>query len=494
MQLINCKIYYISGENKIYTTELKNDDYTITISTDNNALTANMQTSGNFRDFKIEFYLKIDSKFDKYFTNGYQTWIPSLRLTENEKPNKFFKFLTKNMTKGTGTEYIGEYSTIYDSNSSYGLCYFKEKNVDNCLIFASKDEIITFTKFNYDFERSVLKITRDFKGISINKNTQLINLFEIEGEKNIAFETLKNTLDTENKTNTQEKLFAYNTFSEFDNKISENIIIDKIHTLQNKYNLFIVGDGYSDNGYDVFTIDKKRFPNGMTKIVENIHAKEIKAGFWFAPFAISPLSKSYPNYQNLIVKENNKPVVTCPFWGGAFALDITNPASFDYLKSMFDLICNEWNFDVLFIDGVYLAGSVPHDEKTQAMLINDAIEMIQKLVPSGKQVILGGVPFLSAIGKCDYINISLDTNKNWLNITSKLSPEFPTSQKSNIKNLVNKKYMDYIYPCIYSVPNSKKIKSTLLNSITGIAQNIIVPDDLITPTTYPSKVKVSKSL
>ena len=45
MQLINCKMSYIIGDNIVKTTELKNNDYTLNIQTNNNILSANIETN-----------------------------------------------------------------------------------------------------------------------------------------------------------------------------------------------------------------------------------------------------------------------------------------------------------------------------------------------------------------------------------------------------------------------------------------------------------------
>lgn len=491
MQIINCKMSYIFGDNIIFTTELKNNDYKIDIETSGDILSANMQTNKDFRDFKIEFYLKIDKKYTTLITNGYQTWIPAHKLSENKKPSKIGNFIIKNIYKGTGLEYISDFNDDKTVSSSYGFCYLKENNSDNILLFASLDEKDTFTKFNYDFERNVLKIIRDFKGSSINKNFNLIKLIKIEENYDNAVNKLKELYKINDDNKAQKRLIADSTFSEYGNKINEEIINSKIHRLQKDYQMFIVGDGYSVNGYDLFSIDCKRFPKGLKSIVDNIHTKGIKACLWIAPFAISPLSKSFSKYQDLVVKQNEKPVTTCPFWNNSYSLDITKNESIEYLKNLFDLIINDWGFDAIYCDCMYMAGSVPIQGKTSAMLINDAINLIRELT-KGTTLILGGVPFLSAVNNCDYISISPDTKNNWNSPFDKLLPEFPLSIKSNVKGLIHKKILDDLYFSICTIPNNKKIKSKLLSLIAANCRNLIIPENVLKQTTYPAKFKLNE--
>lgn len=488
MQLINCKMSYIIGDNIVKTTELKNNDYTLNIQTKNNILSANIETNKEFCDFKIEFYLKIDNKYKEFITNGMHTWLPSFKLNKNKNENKVIKLLQKYLYKGTGLDNVSNnQNNLY---SSYGFCYFKQSNSDEILLFASLTEEDTFTSFSYDFERCILKVVRDFKGFSINKNFALIKLVEIENVFDTVLSLLKTSLKIDNDKLNKNKIIAYNTFSEFKCNISEKIIKNKIHNLQNNYNMFIIGDGYSSNGYDLFNLDNKRFPRGFKPITDNFHEKEIKAGLWVAPFAISPLSKSYTKYQDLVIKQNNKPVITCPFWDGCYSLDITNSDSIQYLKDLFNLIINEWGFDTIYCDCMYMAGCLPTNGKTTAMLIDDGIKLIRKLT-TGCTLILGGVPFLSGINNCDYISIALDANNCWYNVSDILSPELPTSAKSSLNSLVYKKILNEIYPSIYTIPNNKKIKHKLINLIANSTDNLIIPDNLIKETTYPTKINLN---
>ena len=61
MQLINTKISYELGETEVFTTQLNNNDYSIDIHIKENLLKANISTSKQLHNFKINFYIKIDS-------------------------------------------------------------------------------------------------------------------------------------------------------------------------------------------------------------------------------------------------------------------------------------------------------------------------------------------------------------------------------------------------------------------------------------------------
>lgn len=486
MQLINCKISYQLGNNIIYTTQLNNNDFALNIHIKENNAKANIHTNKDLYNFNIDFYFKIDKKFSTLITNGYQTWSPSLKVKGNSNKPMFFKNLTSKITRGSGFDYLGEYGEEYDKNASFGMCYFKEENSKNCLIFVSLNEKDTFTKYTYDFDRNMLKINRNFKGYSVNKNMEIANILYVQDEHSKAIERIKIALNCQDMQN--EKLFVYNTFNEYGNAISGQIINNKIYTIENFYNAFIIGDGYSTTAYDLFDIDKKRFKNGFKSIVDNIHQKGLKAGIWIAPFAISPLAKSFANNQDSVLKLNEKPPITCPFWEGANSLDITLQNSKDYIKTIFEQISN-WGFDIIYCDCMYMAGCVPVSGKTQAMLIDEGIQLIKKYA-AGKILIFGGVPFLSAINNCDYISLSADSKNVWNNPFGFISPELPLSSKSALKQLPTKRYLQDFYPCICSIPNNSKIKAPLINTILNSFDNIIINSSQITSKTYPNKINI----
>lgn len=528
MQLINTKISYELGETEVFTTQLNNNDYSIDIHIKENLLKANISTSKQLHNFKINFYIKIDSNYCEFLTNGYQTWMPSQKIFENGKNCPLKNKMLAKITKGTGLDYLGEYNKPYYKEASFGLCYFKTKDNSKTLLFCSLNECDTFTKYTFDFERHILKISREFYGYSINKNMEIANIILIENNYYEAFAKLKEILNNNNNLNATayengktedenaqnnsvctkdeqnidyeyiittnarqdipKRIIGYNTFCEFKNNISQQLINNKIYSINKIYNTFFIGDGYSEKSCDIFNIDNKRFPTGLKPIVDSIHEKGIKAGIWIAPFAISPLSQSFSKYADIALKQNNKQAVTCPFWNGAYSIDITLPASQEYLKNMFDIII-ECGFDIIYCDCIYLAGSIPTGGKTQAMLISDAIKLIKKFA-SGKTLILGGVPFLTAFGNCDFISISYEPKNIWQNPLDFLSPQMPISSKSNVQNLPLKKYMDLLHPCIYTIPDSKKIKTKLVNYIAHNFSNIITSDKHIISTTYPSQIKL----
>ncbi len=528
MQLINTKISYELGETEVFTTQLNNNDYSIDIHIKENLLKANISTSKELHNFKINFYIKIDSNYCEFLTNGYQTWMPSQKIFENGKNCPLKNKMLAKITKGTGLDYLGEYNKPYYKEASFGLCYFKTKDNSKTLLFCSLNECDTFTKYTFDFERHILKISREFYGYSINKNMEIANIILIENNYYEAFAKLKEILNNNNnlnatsykkgkiddentqkdlaytkdsqniehdnisttnaRQNTSKRIIGYNTFCEFKNNISQQIINNKIYSINKIYNTFFIGDGYSEKSCDIFNIDNKRFPTGLKPIVDSIHEKGIKAGIWIAPFAISPLSQSFSKYADIALKQNNKQAVTCPFWNGAYSIDITLPASQEYLKNMFDIII-ECEFDIIYCDCIYLAGSIPTGGKTQAMLINDAVKLIKKFA-CDKTLIFGGVPYLSAYGNCDFINISSEPKNIWQNPLDFLSPQMPISSKSNVQNLPLKKYMDLLHSCIYTIPDSKKIKTKLVNYIAHNFSNIMTSDKHIIPTTYPSQIKL----
>lgn len=476
MQPINCKISFKQGDSKIYSTLLKTEYYKISTKYDEDSFCSAIFTQNELRDFCIQYYFQVDEIYDSFVAQGFHTNLPSVKIDKTTHPNKLSQLISKNILSGTGYEFSAEYDRCYDKNVSFGLCLLRSSCSSQTLLICSLNESDTFTKFEFDTAHKTLKITRDFTGYSVNTHRELLSLAFYEGEYNDAISHIKGSLNCSDDCDKNYVIF--DTFTEFGCNINEKLLINKIHTLQNDYNVFMIGDGYSRKGADILDVDNRLFPSGFSTIVDKIHEMQKLAAIWIAPFAVSPQSPNFSNVQDLIVKQGEKSPVTSPYWGGAHSLDITKDGSREHVKSLIDAAI-DFGFDIIFCDCIYLAGCIPHDGKTQAMLIRDAISQIQKFA-QGKQLILGGVPFLSAVSNCDLICLSPASTRHWRSPQSVLSPVLPSGGKASLTSLTNKKVLDDLAPCIATLPNCAKIKRTLASSLKNCYKNIVLPQRFVT--------------
>ena len=119
------------------------------------------------------------------------------------------------------------------------------------------------------------------------------------------------------------------------------------------------------------------------------------------------MAKEHPDW--LIKHENGKPMVGCIAWGGAYTFDIYNEEVREYLRHVFDVVLNEWGYDMVKLDFLYSQCIKPRHGKSRGEIMCDAMEFLRECV--GDKLFLGcGVPMGPAIGICDACRISCDVD------------------------------------------------------------------------------------
>ncbi len=108
------------------------------------------------------------------------------------------------------------------------------------------------------------------------------------------------------------------------------------------------------------------FPNGMKPVVEQIHAKGLKAGIRLAPFSVNldaDLMSAHPEY--FLHSSRNKPArVALPESGTEVAmLDVSHPGAQTYIRTRLQKVVDEWGFDLVKVDlSDYAAGPLSEPE------------------------------------------------------------------------------------------------------------------------------------
>ena len=102
-------------------------------------------------------------------------------------------------------------------------------------------------------------------------------------------------------------------------------------------------------------------------------------------------------------------MVGCIAWGGAYTFDIYNEEVREYLRKVFDVVLNEWGYDMVKLDFLYSQCIKPRHGKSRGEIMCDAMAFLRECV--GDKLILGcGVPIGAAIGVVDACRISCDVD------------------------------------------------------------------------------------
>ena len=359
---------------------------------------------------------------DLFFANGYQAWTTTREFSRDDT----FKGLIKaaGITKfvkhfaGLSGDYHFESYGEKGKFHGYTYCYFREKGENEIKLYGSKHERNGFTVFAVDMNGEKFTIKKDVEGLSLKagQEYEIFDIAIIKGDMDDVMD--KYFFDFVGcKKPAIKHLSGYTSWYNYFQNISEEIILRDLNGLDRaseEVNIFQVDDGYQEAVGDWLLTDRKKFPNGMKYIADAIHDKGYKAGIWLAPFSAqvsSKLAKEHPDWL-LRHNRNGQKMLGCQGWGGAYTIDIYNPDARAYIKKVFDVVLNEWGFDMVKLDFLYSQCIEPRNGKTRGEIMCDGVDLLREAC--GDKWILGcGVPLGACMGIFDACRISCDASKNW---------------------------------------------------------------------------------
>ncbi len=454
---------YLIGKVAVKQNELEGRGFSVKLDVSKDAIKCVLVAKSDItmKSFEIETKKDFDDD-DLFFANGYQAWTTSREFSKHDTfkglikaagINKFLKHFA-----GLSGDYHFESYGEEGKFHAYTYCYFREKGEREIKLYGSKHERTGFTIFAVDMKEDKFIIRKDVEALSL-KAGQEYEIFDIAIIKGDMDEVMdKYFFDFVGcKKPAIKHLSGYTSWYNYFQNISEEIILRDLNGLDRaseEVNIFQVDDGYQQAVGDWLLIDEKKFPNGMKYIADEIHKKGYKAGIWLAPFSAqvsSKLAKEHPDWL-LTHNRNGKKMLGCQGWGGAYTIDIYNPDAREYIKKVFDVVLNEWGFDMVKLDFLYSQCIEPRNGKTRGEIMCDGVDLLREAC--GDKWILGcGVPIGACMGIFDACRISCDASKNWkfkiekglaindLVASIRINCENPSSQNAII-NTVFRNHLD----------------------------------------------------
>lgn len=420
--LIFYDIVYSAGGTEHICTASECEHFELKTNIENDVLSVYLEPkcSVEFKSFSIRIPRNISGK-DRMFVNGYQSWTDSMEYAPNDKMDELTK-LTEVLVKNPPLKQMGlpksgdslfwHYPRV--GGVFYGWSYGYIRNENNVEIYGSLDERCGFTAITFDCNKNCVVISKDLEGVTYRKNAKILELAVISGEYDSAFDEYFAKMGVTSREN--KRRTGYTTWYNYYGGITEQIVNRDLNSIANQdthFDCFQIDDGYQENIGDWLITDKKKFPNGMKKIAEDIHSHNMIAGLWLAPFAGTRKSKLFSNHPEWFIKdENGRPYNTGHNWGGFYSLDIYNKDARKYIMNVFDTVLNDWGYDLVKLDFLYGACVRPMYNKTRGEIMCDAMDLLREAC--GDKLILGcGVPLMPAFGKVDYCRIGADISLKW---------------------------------------------------------------------------------
>ncbi len=356
------------------------------------------------------------SKNGRILLNGYQSWTETREMTDDYRMYGLRR-IPKAAIKYFGINRYGDYHIIdYTGRKGdlHGFSYGYIRRGDTIDFIGSLNERTGYTILRYDAKKQHLCIEKDCAGLVVTGDYELFSLAFLSGSDDEVFDRWFAMMGIDKPRH--KPLRGYTSWYNYYPNINEEIITRDINGMRNlplEPEIFQIDDGYQTAVGDWLSIDKKKFPNGLKPIVEQIHSDGMLAGLWLAPFLCEIKSEIYKTKKDWILRDGNGEMVYAGRnWSGSYALDLGNPEVRAYLKTVFDTVLNDFGFDFVKLDFLYAAAYLNTAEKTRGQYMCEAMDLLRELV--GEKFILGcGVPLWPSFGKVDYCRIGCDVGLDW---------------------------------------------------------------------------------
>lgn len=382
----------------------------------------------------IEFYLSAVKKYaddELFFANGYQSWTTSKEFGRNDTLEGISKLAGVTEKTKALAEISGDYSFAQYGKKgvfhSYTYTYFRIG--DRVELFGSRNERYGYTVFSTDYGFNKFAIAKDVEGLEAEDEIILLDVVSFKGGYDEVFDSYFGSMNLRKpKAN---RLSGYTSWYNYFQKIDEKIILRDLNGLdraKDSVSIFQIDDGYESKVGDWLIPDYRKFPNGMKPIADAIHEKGYLAGIWIAPFSAQKSSLIAKAHSEWLVKDNatGKPLLGCVGWGGAYTLDIYNGEAREYIRNFFNIILNDWGFDMVKLDFLYSEAMQPRNGKSRGRIMCEAMDFLRECVGEDKLILGCGVPLGPSFGVVDACRISCD-------VDLKYSPKYYNKMGINLE-------------------------------------------------------------
>lgn len=395
-------------------------------------------------DMKFSYDYK---EYSKIFSNGYESWTDSREFFKNESIRGISKLVPKSIIEKNALDIYGDYTFkeyMRKNGNIHGFTYSYIRNNEDYYLIGSLTERNGYTIINHDTNKNIITIEKDCEGISLNNTYNIFDMVFLNGKEDDVFDEYFENMNIQKVR--VDKMNGYTSWYNHYQNISEDIILDNLNSIYNsdmKLDIFQIDDGFQTAVGDWLSIDKNKFPNGMKKTCDEIRSKGMIPGLWLAPFACefkSDIAKNHPEW--LLKKKDGSFYSGGCNWGGFYILDVCNKEVRDYIKNVFDVVINEWGFELLKLDFLYATAIIPRDNKSRGQIMCEAMDFLREC--AGDKLILGcGVPLGPAFGKVDFCrigcDIGLDYDDKWY---MRLLHRERVSTKNALINTIGRRHLN----------------------------------------------------
>jgi hypothetical protein len=134
-----------------------------------------------------------------------------------------------------------------------------------------------------------------------------------------------------------------------------------------------------------FLHPNEKFPGGMAPVAQQTRDQGLIPGIWYMPFSGDADDPAFAAVLDLFVKDIKTGKPFDAKWGGN-PFDLSNPKALDYVRNMAHVICKDWGYGYLKIDGLwsglavaqkYIATEYSPDRIGDAQLSDPSVTQVQ---------------------------------------------------------------------------------------------------------------------
>ena len=363
-----------------------------------------------------------DALSNSFFVNGFQSWTESKERYAEENIPDLSKIAKPLMAM------YGDYNfaqTKHEKGEIWGWNYGYERFTGDSLLFiASLDEKKGYTQITFDLkgeptklEKSKIIVRKELEKAVWKKGDYVaMEILVVNGTEKTCFDTyFTQGKFPKSKLSPQT---GWTSWYNYYTNISEAIIKENVAAFaqaKTPIQYVQIDDGWQEGVGDWLRVNEK-FPLGMRYLAQTIHRENYKAGLWLAPFICERKSLIFQKHADWILHDEKGKKVKAGFnpgWSGEFyALDFYNPEVRNYLKTVFQTVLEEWEFDMVKLDFLYGVAIIPQKGKSRGEIMWEAMHFLRECC--GEKQILGcGVPLNAAMFTTDFCRIGADIGLDW---------------------------------------------------------------------------------
>lgn len=391
------------------------------------------------------FAYKFDPS-DRFFGNGYQAWTTSREYARWDKMQDVIPIAVgplRNLAGISADTRFVEYPK--KAGEFFSHCYTYIRNGKNVFLAGSLSERQGFTVIYADMNRDTLTFSKDVEGVTVSEDYELFDMVMFNGDYDTVFDRYFAAMNIGKPR--IDHMSGYTSWYNYFQNIDQKIILRDLNALncvKDSVSVFQVDDGYETFVGDWLYPNPEKFPDGMKHIADEVHKKGYKAGIWLAPFNLQIKSRTFAKHSDWVIKDKKgNPILGVVAWGGAYTMDMYNEEAREYIRRFFDVILNDWGYDMVKLDFLYSQCMVPRNNKSRGTIMCEAMEFLRECV--GDKLILGcGVPLGAAFGYVDACRIGCDVDLVYggkFYNKLKVNNEVPSAQNS-ITNAIFRRHLN----------------------------------------------------